>query len=290
MEGVEYKLRTGSYYFNGFAMSFDTELGICYDRRLTEYDITYEVPEYSSSYIYLRFDTYADPYKSDPCAVYKCKKLRIKTYYGFDEEVGYDRSLTIYLDDEAFLGFGYMGGHSLPLDDGRSYETFSVVCADIDISGEWTSSNPFDLSIFLCESWLTNFYSFGKALAGDCVWDFFQTYDVINHKDKLAQYNSGYDAGYSDCEFDNRDMWYEEGLNTGLENGWNNGYQGGYDDGYAFGREEGELNGYYVGYTEGEAEGWKNGEAHGIIETGNTLSAFKEMVFSIFDAQMQMEG
>ena len=93
-------------------------------------------------------------------------------------------------------------------------------------------------------------------------------------------YEEGYYSGHSDG--------YDDGLQKGREN-W---YQPRYDQGYADAKDTyyflGIEDGYDQGYNEGEKYGWDSGFGAGQNDMAETTSAFKNMVFAIFDAPVSL--
>ena len=86
------------------------------------------------------------------------------------------------------------------------------------------------------------------------------------------------------------------GYQDGYEDGWIVGDQegniAGYNSGYAAGYTDGETDGYSLGHDEGYDYGFADGEQEGIAvgrtDALNAKDTFKEIVFSIFDAPVNL--
>ena len=97
-----------------------------------------------------------------------------------------------------------------------------------------------------------------------------------------------YSNGYEDGETD--------GYSNGFEDGWIIGDQegniAGYNSGYAAGYTDGETDGYSLGHDEGYDYGFADGEQEGVAvgrtDALNAKDTFKDIVFAIFDAPVNL--
>ena len=88
------------------------------------------------------------------------------------------------------------------------------------------------------------------------------------------------------------DAYYDAGIEDGYDDAWADGNNYGYNNGFI----DGKKDGYELGYDDGVSEsydlgfddGWADGNNHGVTDTLNSTSTFKDMVFAIFDAPVSL--
>ena len=114
-------------------------------------------------------------------------------------------------------------------------------------------------------------------------------------------YEEGYDVGYEK----GNTTGYDLGRTDGYNSGYREGHMSGYDSGYEEGHIDGSVEGYNAGYSQAEDEfdeilhvrvdeaydnGYTIGYGKGAAASDKDSSAFSGMVFSLFDAPVQLVG
>ena len=129
-------------------------------------------------------------------------------------------------------------------------------------------------------------YNMGYQAGNDDGYD--EGYDkgyFLGYNDGLVEGNAvGYETGYTE----GYDEGYEKGSFLGYNDGLVVGNASGYESGLIEGHEAGYTEGHEAGYTEGEKYGWDNGFGAGQNDMAESTTAFKEMVFAIFDAPVTL--